>query len=439
MDFNTIFNLKKDVDANLHSGGTSQLASFYNTVERGRLRFITKVRPEELIRKAYLEDALFPDVTRYAAPSDMKYKDVIWLKKLDDYRSVDTMDQPTELVYDRRFSQKRGGAGNVMSVGYENGVKYVKVFNPRGLRRCQHVPIQTCDSLTADGTWNVSGNVENFKLDELNHVQGTASYQFDINGSANVGSIYNTTLGAFDLFDYLQRGAVFAWLDIPIPKEMVAVKIKMGSNSADLTTDYYFATVNQPHDNNAFATSWNLLKWMLRNLTAVGTPNPRTLTWVEIEFTTTGQPIPACHIDNIVARKGSVYEVKYNSTYVLMDAFTKAWKKRATSNSDVIVAEEDAYLCLMLEVTLDAQKEIYASSIGAKSDVAAVEAELAAAYRKFRMEHKSEAMLDMDSTHVFGNMYDGYSDDPINGYGGNGPELYGEGNSNYQRGGDANE
>lgn len=438
MNFYTLFQLKKDVDSNLHAGGTSALQDWYATVDKGRRAMVGRVRPEELIRKAYLEQALYPNVDRYACPEDLKYKDVIEMNLLSGYRNVDSMDRPLMLVYRRRSDQKRTGSANVLNIGYENGIKYARVFNPAGLSTgpwtegvtsqvvdgSQYVLINDCDSLTDNGTWNVGGNVVNLRLDELDHVIGRASLKFDINGSSTTGYLENFTLTPFDLGDMLQRGATFAWLDLPIPKEMLSVKLTMGSDTGNLSTDLYTSTVNQPHDNNAFTNGWNLLKFMLNNLTIIGTPNPKALAYVRFDFTTTGNPIPNCHLDNIVARKGRVYEVLYNSSYCLMDAVSNAWKKIGTAGSDIIVAEEDTYNVLMWEVTLAAQKELYGSAQAAESDVAAVSNDLERAYFNFIREHPSEALLDQDSSHVFGNMYDGLSDDPMPGYGGG---FYGQG------------
>lgn len=438
MQYYTLGDLKNDVDANLHAGGTSGLQDWYRTVDKGRRAMIGKIRPEELVRKSYLESALYPNVDRYSVPEDLKYKDVIELGLLAGYRNVDTISAPLTMVYRRRFDQKRTGAMNVMNIGYENGVKYSRVFHPTGLGAgslvngisnsvvvgAQYVLINDCDSLTLNGTWNVGGNVVNLKLDELNHVIGHGSLYFDINNSSNTGFIENFTLTPFDLGDMLQRGAAFAWLDLPIPKEMLAVKLTLGSDSSNLATDLYQATVNQPHDNNTFTTGWNLLKWMLNNLTITGTPNPKALTYVRFDFTTTGQAIPGCHIDNILARNGRVYEIVYNSSYCLMDSVSHAWKKVGTALSDIIVAEEDTYNVLLWETTLAAQKELYGSNVAAKTDVDEVASDLKKAYDMYILEHPSEALLDTDSVHVFGNMYDGLSDDPLPGYGGG---LYGQG------------
>jgi hypothetical protein len=170
-NFYTLYQLRKDIDSNLHAGGVSGLQDFYATVDKGRRALIGKVRPEELIRKGYIEQALYPHVDRYAVSEDLKYDDLIDLNLLAGYRNVDTMNHPIEMVYRRRFGQKRGGARNVINIGYENGVKYARIFRPQSGNRfsanasgtiaATFQPINLCDSLSDNGTWNVGGNVVN--------------------------------------------------------------------------------------------------------------------------------------------------------------------------------------------------------------------------------------------------------------------------------------
>lgn len=417
MTFYTVYNLKADVDSNLHGSGVSQLSNFYYTVDKGRRTVIGKVQPEELIRKTYMEQALYPDVEKYAVPDDLHYDSVVEIQQLSSYRNVDVMNQPLMLVYRRRFGQRRDGSRNVLNIGYEDGVKYARITKPHGLNKDggdKYQWIHNCDSLTENGTWNVGGNVVNLKEDKLNHVVGYGSILFDINNSSNTGFIENFQLDPVDISDFLNTGATFSWLDIPIPLNMVSVKLTLGSNATNLNTDLYTATVNQPHNNNQFTTGWNLLKWMLNNVTTVGLPNPKEIVYVRLDFTTTGQAIPDCHIDNIIVRSGKVFEMTYNSAYMFIDAVSGAWKKVPTADSDIIVAEEDTYQILMLETTVAAQREVYGSSMGAKSDVYDAKGDLADAYKKFIKEHKSEGLMFEDSTYIFGNYLEGnYTDIPL--------------------------
>ncbi len=420
----TVYDLIQDVKRKIHGGTVPNPIS--TEIDEGRRKMIAKITPPEMKRLAYLEQALYPHVDRYATPEDLKYDNIIDLRKLSSYRNVDTMMRPLELVYDRRFDQHRRNQRNIMSISNENGVKYIKVNHPKGLKECASTTINKVNSLTENGTWNIGGNVVNLRLDELNHVTRSASLAFDINSSSTTGFIENFTMDAVDIHDYLNTGAAFAWLSIPLPKELTSVKITLGSDSTNLTNDIYYATVNQPHDNNMFTTGWNLLKYMLNNLNTTGTPNPKAITYVRLDFTTTGQPIPNCNMDAIIVRKGEVYEVEYNSAWCLIDPQTFAWKQRTNKNSDILPLEEDTYQILMLETALVVQKNIYGTNAGAKADVTDIEDELKGLYDNYRYQHTDETIEPEEYSYIQGNMYDGYSEESL--------DVYGSGNQPYNNG-----
>ena len=414
MNTYTIFDLEKFVNRRTHGVGVSQVFDFYGNVDDGRVQTLGKIRPPEWVRKEYLEQALYDQVDRYAIPEDLKYEDVIEIKKLSAKRNVDTMDRPLQVVYRRRFDQKRQGARNIMAIFNENGKKYAKIYNPRGIKECQNLTINEVESLDKDGTWNVGGNVVNLRIDKVNHISGKASLQFDINNSTTTGFIDNFTMRPKDISPYLETGAVFTWLSLSLPKELLAVKLTLGSNANDLTTDLFEFTVNQPHDSTSFTTDWNLLKSDIAEMNQIGNPNPKEIIYVRVSFTTTGELIPNCNLDNIVARKGVKYEITYNSRYPFIDANNGDFKMKASQGADKIMCEEDTWKIFALETTLSVQKEMYGNSAGAHSDVTDVKNELKEAYETYFKEHPSEALLQSDSIYIFGNMYDGLTDDPEN-------------------------
>ncbi len=81
------------------------------------------------------------------------------------------------------------------------------------------------------------------------------------------------------------------------------------------------------------------------------------------------------------------------------------------------MAEEDTYNLLVAEVTVAAMREAYMAGPAANNSIGDFSVQLVEMYRKFNREHKSEAMSETESEHIFGNMYDGYTDDPENGFG----------------------
>lgn len=394
----TVYDLISDVKRKIHGGSIP--SSIQESLDEGRRNMIQQIRPPEMLRESYIEQALYPRVDRYACPDDLKYDNVVTIKVLSHYKNLDSLWRPLANVYKRDIDQKN--RDNIFSINYDSGVKLMSVNHFRGLKECNHLKINEVNSLDKNGTWNIGGNVVNLRLDELTHVTKKGSLSFDINESSNTGFIENFTMDSVDLQDYLEKGAIFSWLDVPIQKNMVSVKFTLGSNTTDLTTDLYHGTVSHPHDNNTFVSGWNLLKYVIRDLSIVGNPNPKDIKYIRLDFTTNNEAIPNCHIDAINARKGEVYEMVYNSSFCLIDARTGAWKMKTTSNSDIFPFEEDTYQILMLETALVVQKEIYGNNAGAKSDVTDIEDELTKKYIKYRKDHKDQYIEPEQHTQVMG-------------------------------------
>lgn len=398
----TVYDLIQDVKRKIHG---SMPTNIQGALDEGRRNMIEKLMPPEMQRKGYIEQAIYDQVEKYAIPEDVDYEHITDIKELDKYRNLDTLAKPLTQVYRRELDAKN--RDNIFAINWESGVKTMQIYRPKGLHRYQHLIVNEVNSLTKNGTWNVGGNVVNLRLDELNHITKKASLAFDINDSSTAGFMENFTMTPVDISDYLNTGAAFSWLNIPLPREIIAVKLTLGSNTTDLTTDLYYSTVNQPHDNNQFVTFWNLLKYMLNNLNSVGNPNPKSIGYIRWDFTTTGVAIPNCNLDSLIVRKGHVYEMVYNSAWCLIDAQTQAWKMRTTKNSDQFPFEADSYQIIMLETALVIQKDIYGNNAGAKSDVTDIEDELEKKYALYKKNHKAEFIEPKQFTNTMGRQHYG--------------------------------
>lgn len=402
----TVYNIIRDIERKIH--GSTITDSFPPQLDEGRRNMTKIISPPEMKRSAFIEYGLYDEVERYAIPEDVSYEDIVDIGEIDKDKNLDTIAKPIAHVYQRQFDQKR--RDNIFSINWDNGIKTMSIYRPKGLKRHQHLVINDLDTLSDNGSWNTSGNVVNLRLDELNHVSKKASLSFDINASSAYGSISNFTMTPVNIFDYMNTGAAFSWLSFPIPQNLISVKLTLGSNQSDLETDYFYQTVQQPHDNNEFTTGWSLLKFMLSNMNSVGNPNPKSIGYIRFDFNTTGEAIPACNIDSLVVRKGKIYQITYNSSYCLIDARTRAWKKMTTANSDEFPFEEDTYQILMLETALVVQKDIYANNIGASYDVSGIENELASAYQIYFGNHKEEVIEPEQYTDSMGRMAYGYTE-----------------------------
>lgn len=405
----TVNQITKDVDRKLHTGGTSMTQDFFGALDEGRRNMTSRIQPFELERTMIIEQALYDQVGRYAVPDDLNEDNVVDIKALSSRRNLDTLDHPLEYVYRRRFDQKRNRSKNIFSVIYDSGVKYLEIYHPRGMKECQQTVITDADSLSNNGTWNTGGNLTNLQVDKLNFISQKGSLKFDLNDSGTIGFIENFSLKSTTLYDFLETGAVFTWVNLPVYSIVTSIKITLGSS----LTDTYSFTVSNPHNNNEFIAGWNLLKYPIDTMNSTGTPNPRAITYVRFDFTTTGQAMANCNIDNVVARKGIVYQVTYASSYCFVDPVTLIWKQFATQNTDFIPLEEQAYQLLMLETALVILEEAYGSSNRGNDNIASIKGDIERAYLKFIKDHKQDSIDPFQTGYIFGNMYDGYTDDSL--------------------------
>src|SRR2546428_154104 len=140
-------------------------------------------------------------------------------------------------------------------------------------------------------------------------------------------------------------------------------------------------------------------------LTSVGNPNPRAISYVRLDFTTTGQSMAACNIDNIIARRGVAYQIIYQSAYCFVDALSLEFKQRATTNTDFISLEEAAYEILMLETAAVILQEAYGNSNRAVDDVTKLDAQIKEKYIYYIKNHKQDAIDPFQTAYIFGDMY----------------------------------
>ena len=405
----TVANIVRDIDRKLHTGGTSLTRDFFGALDEGRRSMIAKLKPDELQRTVTIEQALYDQVDQYAVPDDLDEENIIDIKAMSQDRNVNTMNHPLEFVYRSRFDEKRRHARNVFTIIHDSGVKYIKLYHPRGLKTHTSRVINDASSLSDNGTWNTGGNIVNLQVDKLNYISKKYSLKFDFNNSGTTGFIENFTMDSVSIKDYLDIGAIFTWMNVPVFNIVSSITMRIGSS----LTDYYSITINSPHNNNQFVVGQNMLKFALEDMTMTGLPNPDAITYVRLEFSTTGQVMTGVNIDNIVARKGLVYDITYQSAFCFIDAVSQEFKQFATANSDYVALEEDTYQILMLETAKTILQESYGNSNRANDDIEKIKAQLSDAYGVYEGNHKDQSVQPHQTVYIFGNMYDGYTDDSL--------------------------
>lgn len=416
-----VSNVIQDLSRKVSPGNITDSRDIFGVLSEGARKMLLKISPYELTRRTPIENAIYSDVFKYAAPIDMNEKKVVQWYKLN-YPGTsgnvtpDTFFHPIRQVTNRQFEQLKGsGFGynqgyNVFTTEWQSGVRFIKVSDfYRNDTKSLGETIHKMDSLTEDGTWNVFGNAVNLTLDDLNYVAGSGSLRFDMNTSAASGGIENFTMTPKDISEYFNVGKVFMWMTVPNLNQIQTITLRLGSS----LTDYYEVTSNSPHDTTQFQLGQNLVGFALdkRTINQTGTPNPAAITYVRIEFTTNSTLLlEDVRLDNIIAKKGSVFGIQYVSEYLFHDASTGLWKERPTDTSDFIHVESDTYEVYLSECAVILGQEIFSGTRG-DADLKKLESERKMAYKEYKQAHKEEFIDVQQQFYQYGVPFGYYDND----------------------------
>lgn len=371
--------LKADVQRKIH-GAVSQ--SVFDSLNEAARWLLTTIDPYETKRQRYLEYGLFDHLNSYYLPIDCKDQKIIDIRRQinqnNQWKWVSFANISNRTFRKYENIQSGYGAYGTYTIEPLDNVKYIRIKD-----RMQNTTlnINTCDSLTDNGTWNVYGGLNNLTVDTLNYVQGNAALRFDIS-SGTFGAIEVTGQNSANIESYEVSGSLFFSLYVPNPANLVSVTLKWGSSG----TDFYSFTVTAPHNNTTWLQGWNVLKFPFDQPNVFGNPNPQAITMERIEFQTTGQPLYNMRIDNICARQAVLYEILYYSSYLFSDSQSGDWKQESYDPGDILNVSLTSYNLLMLKTAIIQAQEVKNSA----TDIQVLSADLAQALDSYLMDNKSE-------------------------------------------------
>ena len=417
MDTYTVEQLQSDIIRKLRCDESS---NFLGAINEAARRMLTRIDPSETKRTSYIETAVFFRESRYMCPPDLKSKKVYDIRKQDTRAYWQDFAQTNNRQFDKYYSTNPRLALNSFTIENESGKKWIRFsdcMTPRS------TVLNNCNSLSENGTWNTYGNVANLTIDKLQKYtaftdwqqspnNSTASLRFDLSSDSTTGALENIGISAVDLTDFSNVGAIFADMFTDKIQHIQTVKFTWGSSP----TDYYSFTITAPHNWTDFYKGWNPLKFSFDTPTVVGTPDIKNITRIRFDFTTDGTPIYDVHIDNVTARAGQIYQLKYYSSYLFSNPQTLEWKQNTTDTSDVINLSFVAYNILLLEACKIVGQETQNSTV----DWDIFNKQLEDEYSMYLTDNKSEYEQEISSYYrqLYGN--GGYGYPYSQGYPGNG-------------------
>jgi len=285
-------------------------------------------------RRTTIAPGLFDDITQYPLPADMKGNEIVSL-----YDQEETNYAGLDLVpFDEWIQVQKL---NTVAFDENSMVRILRVqMNPTGNSQI----ISSLDTVSAGGgAWVSYGDAVNVATDSGNYLRGDGSVKFDISdvGGLTAG-IQNAGLDTFDYEAFMtSTGALFVFAYITNIDDITNIEMRMGDDASN----YNQVQITQSHNNVAFQTGWNLLRFDLNNPTVVGTVDKTAGAYVALFMNKGAGKISEANFrfDQIILKTGDVHNFVYYSKYGWQDETTGAWKESSTDDGDFLNVDTDEF------------------------------------------------------------------------------------------------
>lgn len=366
----TITKVKNDLTGILKGSTTDKVKNLTEIFNRSAREILLDIDPTETKRTQQITNALYDSVYDYAVPTDLKGNKVI------DIRKQVNRDDKFNQYYSEEFDfEKLEGSFHIR---HNSGVKTIRIAAdiPSG------ATLHDAGSLTSNGTWTAGGDATNLTVDTLNYVTGASSFNFDLSGATTEGYLEVSDISAVDLTDYEDNSAVFVWVYIPDTSIITSFTLRWGSDSSN----YWSGSVTEAQT-GAFVTGWNLLRFDWNgDTTETGSPTVTAIDYLRFIVTYDGTAETDLRIDNIVVRRGYIYNIEYYSKYLFQNS-AGTWKEETDDDSDIVNLDTESYNIYLFKVA----EHCFAQIDESKNDEGDYRQRYIDAVTQYQRDNKSEA------------------------------------------------
>ena len=316
-----------------HGTNLAKIKNPYALYHRAAMNVLSKIDPSMTIRIAQITNALHNDIFDYSSPTDLRGNKVIDLRPQMGRTEAERVAHRGIATFDL----KKAVRNKLFTIRYNKGEKSLRIDVPISP---SPITLHQMDSLTDNGTWAVGGvPTTNLTRDALNHVSGSASLKFDMDGSAVDGYIENSNMTAIDLENLENIGQLFMRFYIPDTSIFTSVTLTWGSSS----TAYWYATATTPHDQTDWKTGWNIVRFDWNGASSSGSPDSSAVNYLKVLITqSTATAETDYRIDKIAVSAGEIWEIVYYSENLFRNS-SGTWIAKPTDSSDLINLDEDGY------------------------------------------------------------------------------------------------
>ena len=344
MSFN-ITNVKSELSGILHGTQMNQITALDALIYRAARDVLLDVDPNETIRITPITNAVFNSVYDYAAPDDLKGNGIIDIRPQVNRKGTDVWTQQ----YNQDFDVNKTSYMDNFTVNWNSAVKSLRINAPS---LSAPIQINTCDSLTSNGTWTATSDAENLSVDSINYVSSSGALQFDLKADPPVfpattvtGYLENSTISPIDLTSVAGQGTGFLYTYLPNGSYFTDVNIRVGSDASN----YWTQTATTTQFGTAFQNGWNLLQFSFDGATAVNSPDITKIKYIRVTWTYNGTAQTAVRLDQITVALGTILEVEYYSKFLFRTS-AGAWQETVTDDTNIVNLDTDSYNLLLYKI-----------------------------------------------------------------------------------------
>lgn len=342
----SVLQLKADLTGIIHGTTLNQITGLDNLIYRAARQVLMDVDPMETVRIQTMTNPIYNQVYDYALPSDLKGNRIIDIWPQADRNTADSFLQ----TYNKDFDvSKILQAGNQFTVIYNTAQRSIRIAD---INLPQGILIDQCDAV---GNWVAGGTASGLQVNNVNFVSGSGALQFNLAAGANpsTGYIEETLPSTLDMSNQYNQSALFFWVDLPSPGDIISTTIRWGTDSSN----YYERTLTSTSTGTAFQTGWNLLQGDWLGSTVVGSPDPSNINYTYCGINYNGTAQTAIGVDNIISNMGTLMQIEYYSDCIFRNSITGTFQQSVTSDSDLINLATETYNLLLWKVALYAAQQ----------------------------------------------------------------------------------
>ncbi len=370
----TFSDLKDDLTGLVGGTDLAKITNLNQLVRRAAQRVNGRLDLKTTARKHLL--TIFNGVFDYSVPSDDDFKRAFDLRPQVLRSQLDNFSER----FTERFDLKKELEDAIVSTEWQDGTQFFRISRKVNSRTI------VLDSFETTTGWTAHGDAENLTSDTITKAKGSASLNFDLDGSGTTGGA-SKTITSVDLSDHDELSSLFVWFYFPDASAITSVRLRWG-NSASV---YWQRQVTTPHFGSAFVNGWNLLRFDWNGATETGTVDPSVIDFLYFDITYDGTADTDFRVDDATSKLGVIYELWYYSRFMFRTS-GGSWQDTIANNTDIINLDHDLRNILVYECEDEIGKQLRDDDMkdDAREELFGVPGKIGL-YDKYKADNPSEA------------------------------------------------